>query len=273
MRRKAALILVIGISVAFLQCGGNSNTTPAANAPSPSPASTNPTPAPTPAPSPSTSPDSYLTTVICCLISRTPVAVGQTTVDASANNGAGVWPSVGTSSGVTMVLKFCPYSQSGKNCLTVATYTAGGGNVNFTFPAKGSFAGNFIAYVNGDSTDPEVYTTSGASSGLNFQSAMLSAGTITGGIGQTTGNAAGSGVMTATGTTAHLALTGTLANQTFQVSVCWLDASHCRALSTITTDAQGNASADVGTLQNQDNDVFLVSDSSGVEFISAFRVQ
>src|SRR5947209_3934423 len=277
MLRKAALILVTGISLAFLQCGGSSNMRPTANAPSPNPGSTTPastpTPTPTPTPSPSASPDSYLATVICCVISRTPVAVGQTTVDASANNGAGVWPSVGTSSGVTMVLKFCPYSQSGNNCLNVATYTAGGGNVNFTFPAKGAFAGNFIAFVNGDNTDPEVYTASGASSGLNFESAMLPAGTITGGIGQATGNAPGSGVLTATSTMAHLALTGTLANHTFQVSVCGLDASHCRFLSNITTDTQGNASGDVGTLQNQDHDIFLVGDSSGVEFISAFRVQ
>ena len=281
MLRKAALILVTGISLAFLQCGGSSNMRPTANAPSPNPGSTTPAPTPTPTPtatptptpSPSTSPDSYLATVICCVISRTPVAVGQTTVDASANNGAGVWPSVGTSNGVTMVLKFCPYPQSVNNCLNVATYTAGGGNVNFTFPAKGAFAGHFIAFVNGDNTDPEVYTASGASSGLNFESAMLPAGTITGGIGQATGNAPGSGVLTATSTTAHLALTGTLANHTFQVSVCGLDASNCRSLSNITTDTQGNASADVGTLQNQDNDIFLVGDSSGVEFISAFRVQ
>jgi hypothetical protein len=169
-----------------------------------------------------------------------------------------------------MVLRFCPYSQSGNNCLKIATYTAGGGNVNFTFPAKGAFAGSFMAFVN--DTDSEVYTASGASSGLNFESAMLPAGTITGGIGQATGNAPGSGVLTATSTTAHLALTGTLANHPFQVSVCGLDA-HCRFLSNITTDTQGNASADVGTLRNQDNDTFLVGDSSGVEFISAFRVQ
>ncbi|HEV3037940.1 MAG TPA: tetratricopeptide repeat protein [Candidatus Angelobacter sp.] len=263
MLRKAALILVTGISLAFLQCGGSSNTSSTANAPSPNPGSTTPA-----------RPDSYLATVICCVISRSPTVVGQTTVDASANNGAGVWPSVGTSNGVTMVLKFCPYnSQSVNNCLNVATYTSGGGNVNFTFPAKGAFAGSFLAFVNGDNTDEEVYTASGASSGLNFESAMLPAGTITGGIGQATGNAPGSGVLTATSTTAHLTLTGTLANHTFQVSICGLNASDCRFLSNITTDTQGSASADVGTLRNQDNDSFLVGDSSGVEFISAFRVQ
>src|SRR5205807_7756979 len=228
MLRKTALILTIGISLALMQCGGSSNTRSTANAPSPNPGSNpgsttpvpkpTPTPTPIPTPSPSTSPDSYLATVICCVISRTPAAVGQTTVDASANNGAGVWPSVGTGSGVTMVLKFCPYSQSGNNCLNVATYIVGGSNVNFTFPAKGAFAGHFIAFVNGDNTDPEVYTASGASSGLNFESAMLPAGTITGGIGQATGNAPGSGVLTATSMMAHLALTGTLANHTFQVS-------------------------------------------------------
>ncbi len=270
MLRRVALIAVVCGSLFFLMCGGSSNTTPTANTPSPVPGSTNPTPSPT------TSPDSYLATVICCVISRTPTPVGQMTVDTSANNGAGVWPPVATGGGVMMVLKFCPYSQSGKNCMTVASYTgasSGSPPVNFTFPSKGTFAGNFIAYVNGDNTDPEVYTASGASSGLNFRAAMLPASTITGGIGQSTGTASGSGMITATGTTAHLALAGTLASHTFQVSVCGLDAAHCRALSNITTDSQGNANSDVGTLNNQDSNVFLVSDSSGVEFISAFRVQ
>jgi hypothetical protein len=271
MLRTAALILVVGTSLLFIQCGSNSSMT-STNTPTPSPGTTSPSPSPTT----STSPDSYLATVICCVISRSPVVVGQTTVDTSANNGAGVWPSIGTGGGVTMVVKFCPYSHSGTNCLTVASYTAISGGtppVNFTFPSKGAFAGNFIAYVNGDNTDPEVYTASGATTTLNFRSAMLPASSITGGIGQSTGSAPGSGVMTATGTTAHLVLTGTTASHTFQVSVCSLDSAHCRPLSTITTDSQGNAGADVGTLQNQDNDVFLVSDSSGVEFISAFRVQ
>ena len=257
--RTAAASLLLGLALFVFGCGSVTNS------------SSNPTPSPSP--NPSTSPDSYLTTVICCVISRNPVAVGQATLDASANNGAGLWPSVGTGNGVTMVLEFCPFSQSGQNCLNVVTYTAGGGNVNFTFPEKGAFAGEFIAFVNGNSTDPEVFTASGASSGLNFRSAMLPAGTITGGIGQATGHAPGTGVMSASGTTAHLVLTATLANHMFQVSVCGLDASHCRTLGSITTDAQGNASADVGTLQNQDNDVFLLSDSSGAEFISGFRVQ
>lgn len=273
MLRPAALILVIGASLLFVQCGGSNNTpaTTGTTNPSPTPGST-----PNPSPNPSATPDAYLATVICCLVSRTPVGVGQVTVDSTANNGAGIWPSAGTGSGVTMLLEFCPYGQSGKNCLKVATYTAGGVGappVNFTFPSKGTFAGEFIAYANGDLTDPEVYTTSGASSALNFRSAMLPAGSITGGIGQATGSASGSGVLTATGTIAHLVLTGTLPNHGFQVSVCWLDSAHCRAMSNISTDSQGNANADVGTLQNQDNDMFLVSDSSGVQFISAFRAQ
>jgi hypothetical protein len=152
MLRKAALAMVIGTSLFFLQCGGGSSSAPAPTAtsttPSPSPGTTTPTP--TPPSTPSTAPDSYLTGVICCAVSRTPVAVGQATVDVSANNGAGVWPSAGTGAGVTMLLQFCPYSQSGNNCLKVATYTAAAGGsppVNFTFPAKGTFAGDFIAYA------------------------------------------------------------------------------------------------------------------------------
>ena len=270
MLRKAALILAVAASLLFVQCGNSSTRTATTNTPAPNPGATNPTP------SPNTSPDSYLATVVCCVVSRTPVAVGQTTVDASSNNGAGVWPTVGNASGANQVLKFCPFPQPVGSCMTIASYTATAGGtppVNFTFPSKGTFAGNFVAFLNGDNTEAMAYTASGASGALNFRAAMLPAGTITGGIGQATGSASGSGMITATGTTAHLALSGTTASHTFQVSVCGIDAAHCRALSNITTDSQGNANSDVGTLNNQDNDVFLVSDSSGVEFISAFRVQ
>src|SRR5205823_8590956 len=142
-----------------------------------------------------------------------------------------------------------------KNCLNVTSYTSHAdgtpaGNVNFTFPAKGTFTGDFVAYNTGDMSMPMLYTASGATSELNFRSAMLPAASITGGIGQATGSAPGSGVLTATGTTPHLVLSSTLPNHTFQVAVCWVSTDRCRALGNITTDAQGSASADVGTLQN-----------------------
>jgi hypothetical protein len=47
----------------------------------------------------------------------------------------------------------------------------------------------------------------------------------------------------------------------------------CATLANITTDAQGNASANVGTVQPAGWSVFRVSDSAGVQFVTAFRVQ
>jgi len=44
-------------------------------------------------------------------------------------------------------------------------------------------------------------------------------------------------------------------------------------LGNITTDAKGNASADVGTIQPAGWSIFRVSDASGVQFVTAFRVQ
>jgi hypothetical protein len=44
-------------------------------------------------------------------------------------------------------------------------------------------------------------------------------------------------------------------------------------LADVTTDAQGNVSMDIGSVQPAGWSVFRVSDSNGVEFVSAFRVQ
>jgi hypothetical protein len=75
-------------------------------------------------------------------------------------------------------------------------------------------------------------------------------------------------------TTAHITLTGTLPNHTFNTAVCSLFLqTPCAALANITTDAQGNASANVGTVQPAGWSVFRVSDANGVQFVTAFRVQ
>jgi hypothetical protein len=73
---------------------------------------------------------------------------------------------------------------------------------------------------------------------------------------------------------AHITLTGALPNHTFSTAVCSLFLqTPCAALANITTDAQGNASADVGAIQPAGWSVFRVSDASGVQFVTAFRVQ
>jgi len=47
----------------------------------------------------------------------------------------------------------------------------------------------------------------------------------------------------------------------------------CNMLANITTDAHGNASADVGTVTPRGGSIFRVSDANGVQFVTAFRVE
>lgn len=143
--------------------------------------------------------------------------------------------------------------------------------MNFTFPQKGSYSGIFqVLQIN----DAQFLTTATDSTGISFQSALLPAGTVTGGIQQTTGNAPGIGAAVMNGATAHITLSGTTPNHTFSTAVCSLVLSTpCANLANITTDAQGNASTDVGTVQAAGWSDFRVSDADGVEFVTAFRVQ
>ena len=237
---------------------------------------TSPTPAPMPMPGPNAAPDSYLATFICCNFSKNESAEGQITLDMAANNGAGnvTITNAGGNVGANqpMILQFCPFPQNDTNCINVTSFTtdsSGKANMNFMFPQKGTFAGAFQILNNGTQF---LVTASGSTSAVNFQSALLPAGSITGGINQVTGSAPGSGAATVTGTTAHLSLSGTFSNHTFQAAVCGINGS-CTMLSSVATDMQGNASADIAMLPPFDSVLFVVSDSSGTQFISAFRVQ
>jgi hypothetical protein len=173
-----------------------------------------------------------------------------------------------------LILQFCPYPQNFANCINVTQLTtdsSGNANVNFTFPQKGTFSGVFQLV---QTNSAQAAVTGTGSTGASFKSALLPAGTVTGGIQQTTGHAPGSGTVAVSGTTAHITLTGTTPNHTFATAVCSLSPQGpCSALANITTDSQGNASVDVGTVQPALWSVFRVSDSDGVEFVTAFPVQ
>jgi hypothetical protein len=207
-------------------------------------------------------------------VGKTPMTQGQITLDTTANNGAGNIQLTNVGGNQSFVLQFCPYPKAFMNCISVTpvvTDMNGNANVNFTFPQKGAFSGTF-QLVNGDGSQ---FAASGTgSSGMNFQSALLPAGTITGGINQTTGSAAGGGSVSVNGTTAHMILTGSTPNHTFNAAVCSTFLSTpCMSLANVTTDAQGNVSMDIGIVQAAGWSVFRVSDSNGVEFVSGFRVQ
>lgn|GEM_PF-2586802 len=274
MLRKITSLLFLILSFWLVGCGSVSSS--GSPTPTPTPVVT-PTPSPTPSPSPTptpSTPDSFLTTVFR-QDGRTAAAVGTITVDTTANTGAGNLKLTNVGENNTMlILQFCPYPQAFTGCFNVTSFTTdagGNANVNFTFPQMGSYSGIFQVL---QTNSAQFLSTATDSTGVSFKSALLPAGTVTGGIQQTTGNAPGSGTVVMNGATAHITLSSTTPNHTFSTAVCSLFiATPCANLANITTDAQGNASADVGTVQAAGWSDFRISDSDGVEFVTAFRVQ
>jgi hypothetical protein len=267
--RTITLLLFTGIFLLLAGCGSVSNNMRPTPTPTPMP-----TPMPSPAPSPSPTPampDAFLASWLNN-VGRNLGPLGTITLDTTANNGVGSTQSNGQPGGgtATFVLQFCPYPQGA--CTTITALNNNSNSTNFTFPMKGTFSGDFQII---DTTGfPVEVTGIGFSSGIQSNFALLPAATITGGIGQTTGNSPGTGRALVTGTTAHVTLTGAFPNHTFSNAVCALSTpADCINLANITTDAQGNASADVGTVQIGAFNIFRVSDASGVQFVTAFRVQ
>ena len=222
-------------------------------------------------PSAPSGPDTYLAQIFQ-VAERFPNSEGQLTLNNKANDGSGVlqFSHASTNTG-NLVLRFCQYAFNPPNCFNItslATDANGNGTVNFTFPRKGTVSGAFQITLNGDQWG---YAATGTS-GKNFQSALLPASSITGGINLTTGNAQGWGSIVVNDTTGHMVLNQTTPNHTFNTAICG-PTNSCLNLGNVSTDAQGNASADIGSVQAAGGSVFRVSDENGVQFVSAFRVQ
>ena len=275
--RTITSILFTGLLLFLAGCGSVSNNMQPTPTPTPMP-SPSPIPSPSPVPSPSPTPasaDSFLASWLNN-IGRGAGPVGTITVDSSANNGAGFTQVNGLPGGgnSNFVLQFCPYPQNFSNCVNVMAFATDSTNtakLNFTFPMKGTFSGAF--QILDTSGFPDQVSGDGTS-GVNFKSALLPAATITGGIGQTTGNSPGFGSVVVTNSTAHITLSGALPNHTFNTAVCFVGTQvPCTTLANVTTNAQGNASADVGSVPFGGGTIFQVSDASGVQFVTAFRVQ
>jgi hypothetical protein len=278
--RKATSFLFLAFLTLSVGCGSVSNNTLASPTPTPTPV-VSPTPTPTPSPSPSALSDAYLATVFLQQ-GRIPSTIGTITLDTVANLGAAHVQFTGIgATNTTLILQFCPYPQANpallscSNILSLTTDASGNAAAGFTFPGRGTFSGQFqIVQTNG----AQLAVTGTDTVGGSFHSALLPAGTITAGIQQTTGNAPGSGTIVMNGPDATIALSGTTPNHTFATAVCSLfptgpAPAPCIALANVTTDAQGNASVDVGPVQRDLFSIFRVSDSDGVEFVTAFRVQ
>jgi hypothetical protein len=278
--RTVVLILFTGLLLYLAGCGSVSNNMQPTPTPTPMPTpmpSPSPVPSPTAVPSPSPTPvaasDAFLSTWFFT-VGRNPAPEGTITLDTTSNNGAGNFQAHTAATNSTFILQFCPYPQGFMNCINVTPITTGTtdfANVNFTFPVKGTFSGAF-QMVDANGTQSEATATS--ATGVSFKSALLPAASVTGGINQATGNSPGIGSAMMSGTTAHITLTGAFPNHTFNTAVCSLFLqTPCATLSNITTNPQGNASADVGTVQPAGWSIFRVSDASGVQFVTAFRVQ
>jgi hypothetical protein len=280
--RIATLFSSLAVLTLSIGCGSVSNNPPATPTPTPV-ASPTPTPvaSPTPTPTPAAAPDAFLSTVFL-QAGRVSSTIGLIFVDTSANHGATHLQFTGIGApNTTLILQFCPYPQADPNlpsCSNVTSLTSdanGNASVNFTFPGRGTFSGEFqIVQTNG----ALVAATGTDTVGGSFHSALLPAATITGGIQQTTGSAPGSGTIVMNGPDATITLSGTTPSHTFTTAVCSLfptgpAPAPCIALANVTTDAQGNASVDVGPVQRDLFSIFQVSDSDGVEFLTAFRVQ
>lgn len=267
--RTVTLLLFIGFFTLLAGCGSVSNNMQPTPTPTPMPS---PSPAPSPSPTPAAASDTFLSTWFFT-VGRNPAPVGTITVDSAANNGAGSMQTSAASNNTTFILQFCPYPQGFSNCMNVTSFTSNAqndANMSFVFPAKGTFSGAFqIVDANGTQSE----ATGNGSAGVSFKSALLPAATVTGGINQTIGNSPGFGSAAVTGTTAHITLNGALPNHTFNTALCSLAVGPCNTLGNVTTDAQGNANADVGAVPGNSFSVFRLSDASGVEFITAFRVQ
>jgi hypothetical protein len=262
-----AMLTAVGALLLASGCGGvtNSSTNPT---PSPTPT---PSPAPAPNPTPSNPPDNY-SAYLLSPVGRNNFILnaGTVKVDTAANNGAGVLqlqPNSGAPTGAApFTLLFCPYPTTYQNipfnyqnCITVATFTwdeQNSDSVNFTMP-KGT-----RSVAGGMST---------SSPGVGFQSALLPASSVSGGIGTATGPDTGSGSMSTNGTTLNVRITGAMPDDTYNVQLCTLDAS-CKSAGTLASDGSGNIS---GSLATGDWSIFIgeiaLSDNAGVEFISAFR--
>ncbi len=281
MLRKVSFCLSSTFLFLAIGCGSVSNSSNPTPTPTPV-ASPTPTPvaSPTPTPTPGATPDAYLATIFLQQ-GRTPSTIGLIFVDTAANNGASHVQFTGIgATNTTLILQFCPYPQGNpailncSNILSLTTDASGNAATGFTFPGRGTFSGQFqIVQTNG----AQLAVTGTDTTGRSFHSALLPAATVTGGIQQTTGNAPGSGNIVMNGPDATITLTGTTPNHTFTTAVCSLfptgpAPAPCIALANVTTDAQGNATADVGPVQRDLFSIFQVSDSAGVEFITAFRI-
>ncbi len=82
----------------------------------------------------------------------------------------------------------------------------------------------------------------------------------------------GSGTASVIGQTIHITLSGGTASHAFQVVVCGFFPD-CQSYGSITTDAPGNAAADLPYIPGAQQAFLALQDNGIIAYQSAFRVQ
>ncbi len=206
----------------------------------------------------------------------------------------------GAAANVTYDVNFCSFSGGTGGCARVAMLATdgfGNGKVEFAFPQSGTFAGVFLlARAVSGQTQNEFLTGFAVPSQNNntteseeeneaeneFEVNLQPAGMISGGLGSSFG-AAGNDPLVAgrvqVESEVEVELTGAAANALYAVEFCrfGVGPSGCLAVGSVTTDAQGNAKAELGfPMMGTFDGIFvltrMVSGQTLNEFVTGFRI-
>ncbi len=278
-----ALAIALSLTVFLIGCGGNASpaptttgrptpTTPATPAPTP-------TPSPTPAPSPSgggggTSGTPQWQVALHGINGNNGGLSGTATVTTS---GDVTLQFTGATPSTTFTLAFCPVSIVSNSVPCVSLPTAmsdasGAGQVSFHFPQSGTWAGYFSGRTSNASVAGfgSVAETAGA---YNSPVQQIVPATKANGVGIDGGHPQdpGSGTISVTNGLVHVALTGAVPNKAYNVFSCYSGSSSCQSAGRITTDASGNATADLKLSSNGVGIVAIGETTGSVMFAGGFK--
>ncbi len=233
-----ATITLCACLLMLTACGGNASPRGVSTTPTPS----TPTPAPTPTSVPSVSP----TTFQAGLLNTPNVNTSAPDVGKLAiNNGAVTYQFANWTANMPFTIDFCSFPvQSPADCFT--TNSAGTTDMNgaatgtFQFPKSGTFAGWFR--FNGASSGSILATgfSPGFTGGMDYQTALVTM----------SGEPIKSSAVTVTNGAVHIQVNGAMPNTSYAV----FEASavtNADQIGTLTTDANGNGTADLRSAKAQ----------------------
>ena len=271
-----ALAIALSMTVVFAGCGGNARPAATTTTTPPPTTPTTPTSPTTPTAPPSGGGGSTSGTVqyqVTLHNANGPTFgatnLGQVTVNTNGDVTVQVTGLTGASS---YPLSFCQYEvfTCFDNLATVAVDGSGNGQATFHFPSSGAWAGIF-RLMNGSNTAAE---TSGTASTFNASPMQLEPISTTNGGKMLSSGAQnpGSGTVTASSGNIHVTLAGGVKSSMYSVSVCYMGGSSCYNSGSFTTDASGNASADVKNQSTTAVAVMRLTSASGTGLVTGFKV-